>query len=149
MTHRVSRYFDIKELVCPHIYDKFREYAWQFFDPRLLDVLLVIRENINSPIIVNNWSSGGDLSQRGYRCNLCSIPKEKTSLEKLYMSAHCQGMAIDFNVNGMSVEDVHKWINDNKILLPHPIRLEEFDGVNRVHIDTRSDGMHAITYFKG
>ena len=52
MNHRVSRYFDIRELVCPHVYDKFGLYAWQFFDPRLLDVLLAIREGIGKPIII-------------------------------------------------------------------------------------------------
>ena len=145
----IKDYFHAKEVVCPDVYDKFGLYSWQFFDPRLLDVMLVIRENINSQIIVNNWASGGELSQRGLRCNLCSIPKEKTSLEKLYLSAHSFGMAWDFNVVGMTVEETHRWIVDNKILLPHPIRLEEPDGVNRVHLDTRSDGFRAITWFKG
>ncbi|MEE0969944.1 MAG: hypothetical protein U0M06_11295, partial [Clostridia bacterium] len=65
----IKDYFDIKELVCPHVYNKFREYAWRFFDPRLLDTLLVIREKINKPIYVNNWDMGGDFSQRGLRCN--------------------------------------------------------------------------------
>ena len=57
MNHRITRYFDIQELVCPHVYDKFGLYAWQFFDPRLLDVLLAIREGIEKPIIVNNWEA--------------------------------------------------------------------------------------------
>lgn len=145
----IKDYFGIKELVCPHVYDKFREYAWQFFDPRLLDVMLVIREKTGLPIVVNNWGKGGTLTQRGLRCNLCPIIKEKTALEKLYMSAHPQGMAWDFNIVGQTVEETHKWIVDNKILLPHPIRLEEPDGVNRVHLDTRTDGFKAITWFKG
>lgn len=149
MTHGIQKYFDIKELVCPHVYDKFREYAWQFFDPRLLDVLLVIREKLNLPIIVNNWASGGDFSQRGLRCNRCSLVKEKTALEKLYMSAHIQGMGVDFNVVGMSVKEVHEWLAKNQILLPHPIRIEEEDGVNRIHIDVRSNGFKQITWFKG
>lgn len=149
MNHGVQKYFGIKELVCPHVYDKHREYAWNFFDPRLLDTLLVIREKINLPIVVNNWAQGGNLTQRGLRCNICPLVKEKTSLEKLYMSAHNQGMAIDFNVNGMSVEEVHQWLKKNQIWLPHPIRLEDIDGVNRVHIDVRSEGFRTITMFKG
>ena len=149
MNHRLSRYFDIQELVCPHVYDKFGLYAWQFFDPRLLDVMLVVREKTGLPIVVNNWAAGGQLTQRGLRCNLCPIVKEKTSLEKLYMSPHPMGMALDFNIVGQTVEETHKWIVDNRILLPHPIRLEEPDGINRVHLDTRSDGFRAITWFKG
>lgn len=145
----IKDYFSIEELVCPHVYNKFREYAWQFFDPRLLDVMLVIREKTGLPIIVNNWANGGELSQRGLRTNISPIVKGKTALDKLYMSAHIQGMAWDFNVVGQTVEETHKWIVDNKILLPHPIRLEEPDGINRVHLDTRSDGFMAITWFKG
>lgn len=147
MNHRISKYFDIQELVCPHVYDKFGLYAWQFFDPRLLDTLLVVRENIAKPIYVNNWDMGGDFSQRGFRCNICPLVKEKTSLEKLYVTAHSQGMGVDFDVKDMSAEEVRKWIKDNQILLPHPIRLEE--DVNWLHLDTRSDGFRAITWFKG
>lgn len=143
---KLQDYFSIKELACPHIYNKFREYAWNFFDPRLLDTLLVIREAINKPIYVNNYDMGGKYDERGYRCNICAIPKDKTRLEKLYMSAHCQGMAVDFDVKGMSAEEVRKWIKDNQILLPHPIRIET--DVDWVHIDTRSDGFRQITYFK-
>ena len=143
----IKTYFDIRELVCPHIYDKFREYAWQFFDPRLLDTLLVIREAINLPIYVNNYDSGGSFDERGIRCNCCAIPKEKTRLEKLYMSAHCQGMAVDFDVKGMTAQEVRDWLKANQILLPYPIRCEL--DVNWVHIDVRSDGYRQITWFKG
>lgn len=143
----IKTYFGIEELVCHHVYDKFRDYAWQFFDPRLLDTLLVIRENIGKPIYVNDWDMGGNFSQRGLRCNICPIIKEKTALEKLYMTSHNQGMGVDFDVKGMVAEDVRKWIKDNQILLPHPVRLEE--DVNWVHLDVRSDGFRAITWFKG
>lgn len=144
----INFYFDIRELVCRHVYEKFGRYAWSFFDPRLLDTLLVIREKIGKPIVVNNWASGGQHTQRGYRCNLCPIPKEKTSLEKLYMSAHCQGMAVDFNVVGMSVAETHRWLKENQIFLPHAIRLEsQRSAPTWIHIDMRSDGMQPITYF--
>lgn len=143
----IKDYFDIRELTCPHVYDKFREYAWNFFDPRLLDTLLVIREKIGKPIYVNNWDMGGNFSQRGFRCNICALVKEKTVLEKLYITAHNQGMGVDFDVKGMSAEEVRKWIVDNKIFLPHPIRLES--DVNWVHLDVRTDGMQAVTFFKG
>lgn len=146
---RIQDYFHAKEVVCPDVYDKFGLYSWQFFDPRLLDVMLVIREKTGLPIVVNNWGKGGNLTQRGLRCHLCPIMKEKTRLEKLYMTAHSFGMAWDFNVVGQTVEETHRWIVNNQILLPHPIRLEEPDGVNRVHLDTRTDGFRQITWFKG
>ena len=110
----IKDYFDIRELTCPHVYDKFREYAWNFFDPRLLDTLLVIREKIGKPIYVNNWDMGGNFTQRGFRCNICPLVKEKTALEKLYVTAHNQGMGVDFDVKGMSAEEVRKWIVDTR-----------------------------------
>jgi hypothetical protein len=56
-------------------------------------------------------------------------------------------MAVDFDVTGMKAEEVRKWIKDNQIFLPYPIRLEE--DVNWVHLDVRSDGFRNITWFKG
>lgn len=143
----IKDYFNIKELVCPHVYDKHREFAWNFFDPRLLDTMFVIREKLNRPIYVNNWDMGGSFTQRGFRCNLCPLVKEKTSLEKLYITEHGQGMGLDFDVKGMSAEEVRKWIVNNKIFLPHPIRLES--DVNWVHLGVRTDGMQVVTFFKG
>ena len=99
-------------------------------------------------MIINTWSSGGKFSQRGLRCNICDLVKSKTLSNRLYLSAHMQGTAVDFDVQGMSAEEVRKWIERNKVLLPYPIRLEE--GVNWVHLDMRNDGSKGrVTYFKG
>lgn len=143
---KIKKYFGIKELVCKHIYERHESAAWTFFDPRLLETILFIRENIGLPIYVNNWSRGGSLSQRGLRCNLCQLVKDKTDSDKLYMSAHSQGMGIDFDINGMSAKQVRNWIKEHQEELPHPIRVEE--DVNWVHIDVRSDGKKKLTWFK-
>lgn len=144
---KIKKYFGIKELVCKHIYERHGSVAWTFFDPRLLETILFIRENIGLPIYVNNWSRGGSLSQRGLRCNLCQLVKDKTDSDKIYMSAHSQGMGIDFDINGMSAKQVRNWIKEHQEELPHPIRVEE--DVNWVHIDVRSDGKKKLTWFKG
>lgn len=135
---RIKRYFDIQELVCKHVYTKFGDNAWSFFDERLLETLLVIREKLGRPVYVNNWQVGGNLTQRGLRCNVCVLVAEKTALEKVYMSTHMQGTGIDFDVQGMTAAEVRGWIIKNQILLPYPIRLE--DGVSWVHLDMRADG---------
>lgn len=145
----IKQYFDIQELVCPHVYERFGESAWTFFDERMLDTLYVIRTKLNKPIYVNNWAIGGNLSQRGLRCNCCNLVKEKTMLEKVYLSAHIFGKGIDFNVSGMTSDEVYEWVDKNQILLPHKIRMEQnTDGWT--HIDTMSYGMSGskITYFK-
>ena len=144
----IKDYFDIRELVCPHVSKKFGDASWGFLDDRLLQVMLVIREKIDKPIIVNNWHVGGDFTQRGLRCNVCSLVSRQTRLEKAYMSTHIQGKGIDFDVSGMSADEVRQWIDDNQSLLPYPIRLER--DVNWVHLDMRNDGSKAkVTYFNG
>lgn len=134
----IKNYFGIKELVCRHVYEQWGERSWQFLDDRLLDTLAVIREKIDKPIMVNNWARGGAYSQRGLRCNVCQLVREKTDLQKVYLTAHLQGKAVDFNVSGMGAEEVRQWIVKNQILLPYPIRLEK--NVSWVHLDVRNDG---------
>lgn len=147
--HDIKFYFKIEELVCPHVYNRFGEAAWGFLDKDLLDVLLFIRETLNRPIYINNWKWGGDKSQRGLRCNCDPLVKEKTYLEKPYLSAHIFGKGVDFHVQGMSADEVRKWIADYQVYLPCSIRLET--GISWIHLDVMDYGKSAnkITYFKG
>jgi len=39
----LKKYFNIKELVCNHIYDRFGEQAWMFLSTQLLHTILVLR----------------------------------------------------------------------------------------------------------
>ena len=88
--------------MCPHCYKRFGEQSWQFLTTQLLSTLYVLRYVIfNKPITVNNWYKGGTLSQRGLRCNVCDIVKDK---KDVYISAHILGNAIDFNVQGYTTE---------------------------------------------
>lgn len=138
MAKTIKDYFGIKELVCKDVHAKFGEKAWDFLDERLLRTLLFIRENLGKPMTVNNWASGGSFSQRGLRCNLCQLVSDKTKKGQLYVSAHMQGTACDFDVKGMTAAQVRQWLSNNKHMLPFPIRAE--DGVTWVHIDMRNDG---------
>lgn len=134
----ISDFFNIEELVCKDVYQHFKEKAWDFFDPRLLENLLFIRIGLDKPVWVNSWKVGGGYSERGFRCNLCKLVKEKTQKGLIYVSAHMEGMAVDFTVSGMSAEDVRTWIKAHSELMPYPCRIE--DGVNWVHLDVRNDG---------
>lgn len=124
-------YFELYELVCPDVFNKYGEFAWNFFDPRILLTIDRIRGKLNKKIIINNWHSGGEYSQRGLRCMNCSIVKSQYN--KLYLSAHCLGKAVDFDVEGLLAEEVRLWITANKNLWPYPIRLER--DVSWVHLD--------------
>ena len=123
-------YFHIKELVCPHCYAKYGECGWQFFDTNLLYGVLLIRESILCrPMYVN----GKTHTQRGLRCNLCQIVKDKTDSGVLYLSPHPMGKAIDFTVSGMSAEEARRRIKQHAAQFPCNIRLEK--DVSWVHFD--------------
>lgn len=144
----IKDYFAIHELVCPHVYNRFGESAWEFLDKDLLDVLLFIREHLNRPIYINNYKWGGDKSQRGLRCCICPLVKEKVALEKVYLSSHIFGKAVDFNVKGMTAEEVRIWIEKHKNELPSSIRIEK--DVNWVHLGLGYFGQtEKIVYFYG
>lgn len=131
-------YFDLKELVCKDVYDFYKDTAWQFFDSRLLITIDRMREKLGKPMFVNNWDSGGEFDERGFRCLRCSIVKQAIADNKMYVSPHMTGQAIDFDVQGLLAEEVRQYIIKNGNLWPYPLRLEA--GVNWVHMDTREIG---------
>ena len=139
--------FNVKEFVCPHIYERFGDSSLNYLDKDLLEVVLWIRKTLGKPMTINNWGSGKSYSQRGMRCNLCPEVKSKT---KAYLSAHVLGQAVDFDVHGMTATEVRKWIDDHKDQLPHNIRLEKTSGgveCTWVHLDVRNETPDNIVYF--
>lgn len=131
----IKKYFHISELVERVVFDRYGERAWRFFDPRLLENMLFIREKLGKAITVNNWKSGGSMSQRGLRTNVSPLVRKKTGL---YLSAHLRGGALDFGVSGMTAIEVREWIKEHENEMPHPCRLERnLNGkpISWVHLD--------------
>ena len=91
-------HFEIKELVSPDVYAMFGQKALMFLNPKILYTGDRIRQRYQKPVIVNNWSMGGVLQERGFRS-----PSSETGAE---FSDHKRGDAIDFNVAGISPEEV-------------------------------------------
>lgn len=142
---KVQDYFGIKELVCPHVYEIWGESAWQFLDEKMLANLLFIREGIGKPIVVNNWAKGGGYSQRGLRCCVCALVKQKAIANIPYLSQHIFGKAVDFHVVGMDAESVRQWIKSHAEELPYPCRVEE--GVSWCHMDTMNNSDDRVLSF--
>jgi hypothetical protein len=138
------KYFSIDELVCPHIYDHYGQRSWQFFDTKLLVTLETIRDRIGKPIYINDWQVHGKYSQRGLRCFKCDIVKTKIEADEIYMSAHCLGKGADFDVQGLTAEEVRLWIITHKNWWPYYIRLER--DVNWVHLDVFDLGVEEKVY---
>jgi hypothetical protein len=140
---KLKKYFNIKELVSRKVFGIRGELAWGEFDSRLLETILVIRRDIlKVPMVVNNWSSGGSFEQRGFRENLSAVVKQKTDEGILYMSAH-NGKAIDFSSPKMTADEMRTKIVENQNKLPYPIRLEKKElAPTWVHIDVRVDDLN-------
>lgn len=126
---RIKKYFNINELVGGRTLRKFKERAWKFLDFRALYALLIIREGLGKPITVNS----GRRQQRGLRTIAQQMVKNKVYRNLLYLSAHLLGKAFDFDVEGMTAQEVRDWIIKNEHLFPFKIRLE--DKVSWVHLD--------------
>jgi hypothetical protein len=134
----------VKEVVCPHIYQKWGDKAIRFIDPDLIEVLNVIRNKIlKCPIVINN----GTWKQRGMRCNLCGLVVEKTNKGQPYLTAHLLGKAIDFSCKTYTVPQVHELIKKNANLLPCKIRLESPENASSwVHFDISTYGQKEKVY---
>lgn len=149
----LREYFNIRELVCPHTYKSFGEKSWQFFDRDFLEALLILRRDVlKTEMYVNNWfkpHDGETFSQRGFRCNICQLTKDKTVKGLIYLTAHANGAAIDAIVKGMSAEQARQLIKDNAYLFPMKVRIER--GVIWLHFDVYDDPNSSlkVTEFNG
>ena len=74
------KFWEIKELVSPRVYEKFGQSAWKFFDIEYLIDLDTIRKAYNSTLYINNWAFGGSYTESGLRENISEIVKSKTNL---------------------------------------------------------------------
>lgn len=119
-----QKYFDLREVVSKQVYDRYDQQAWQFFDPRLLAVVVWLREGMKIPLVCNNWAKGGKFDERGFRANLDPLCKKKTLANTLYCTAHNRGMGIDLSSGKATANDMRKWIRQNISTCPFPIRLE-------------------------
>ena len=132
----IKKYFDIEELVCDHMLERWKddpERCWDFLDTNFLAVLLILRRDIiQRPMYCNNHKRGQH--QRGIRCNMCEMVKEKNYP---YMSAHVLGKGADFSIEGIAgvraMDSQRKKIRLAIGYYPVSIRMEA--GVSWLHID--------------
>jgi hypothetical protein len=140
----ISKYLKIQDLVCPHVFNKYGENAWQFLDEKLLITDDFIYEELG-PLSINNWFEEGLYDERGLRCILCPIVQGYIKKGQLYLSAHMTGQANDFDVEGFSASKVRLWLAASQSILPYPIRLEK--DVKWVHLDTRRSDKGKVYIF--
>ena len=136
----IEKYFDKEEVLSSHVCDSGGSY--DLLDTDLQKLVVWIRETLNRPMFANNWVIGGQFSQRGYRTNDDPVCKAQKFVPG---SAHFKGKALDFDVKGMTAEQVRKWLHDNQESAPVRFRVEK--GVNWVHVDVMPHKASDKAYF--
>lgn len=144
IVQKLKRYFQVRELVCPHTFARWGEQSWRFLDTTALAVLLTLRERVLSVPLVCNTQL---LTQRGLRCNICAIPSNKTRAAQQYLSAHCFGKAFDLQSPSMNAAEMRKRIEAHAAELPCGVRVER--SVNWLHIDTMTEWSSGVEFFNG
>jgi len=132
----LQKFFRIEELVCRHAdARKSSLNLWMFFSTDDLHTLLIIRRDIlKVPLIINDWFFGGKHTQRGLRCNICQLVRDATSANRNYMTSHGMAKGFDIVSARMSAAEMRRLIKLNEHLLPCPVRIEK--DVTWLHIDT-------------
>ena len=132
------KYFNIKELVPPDVYEDRGEKAWELFDERILRIADMLRERFG-PAIVNNWHVGGSYKESGLRVPSCKHYRP--------YSQHSGGRALDIKFIETSTTEVREYLRDSYQALCEgenrnrysetyrPITIEE--NVSWLHVDVR------------
>lgn len=136
MSNYKYKYFKAYELVPKTVYEELGEDAFEWIDPKLMTALEYIRERLGT-VTINTWKQGGALQYRGLRT--------KESKHYSTKSQHCVGKAADFDVKGMTAQEVREWLIDNREEPAlAPITFIEM-AVHWVHIDIRPAVSNTLT----
>lgn len=103
---KVSQHFTIQEFVPPEVFAAFGDKSIQFVDPKIIMVVDLLRRKLGKPVTVNNWYSGGQYKESGFR-----MPTTATGAS---LSQHKFGRAADVKVEGMTSKEVYEFILLNK-----------------------------------
>jgi hypothetical protein len=123
------KYFKVQELVPESVYRDRGERSIQLIDNRIVKFIEGLRDALGRSITVNDWLWGGEFAYRGLRDSNSSVYSK--------YSQHSFGRAIDFDVKGMTSQEVREWIIDNRdVDFVKPITFIE-GSVNWVHVDCR------------
>lgn len=134
-----SDHFILQEFVPKDIYDQWGEKSMWFIDQRIVELADGLREYFGKQITINNWHTGGHFNYRGYRDPECTQGAKQ--------SQHRFGRGMDFNVQGMTSDEVYDAIMEHeKAFMAMGITTMEnkLHTVGWTHVDIRNHGMDQI-----
>lgn len=97
--------FSIEEFVPREIFNLYGVKSTWFINQGVVVSMIYLRKYFDAPITINNWHSGGNFQNRAYR-----VPNSPVGAK---FSQHKLAKAIDFNVQGLTSDEVAKKIIDN------------------------------------
>ena len=125
-----SKYFEIHELVPPHLFEKRGEGCWRFIDERLIATIDTLKEHFSSgTMTINNYKWGGDRVASGLRTPISQYYSET--------SMHSFGRAVDCIFSNYTAEEVRRYISQHPSFFPYAKGLE--DTVPWLHVDVRNE----------
>lgn len=109
----MCKHFKPYEFVPKDMYNKYGNKVMRWVNPKIVNILDYLREKYGKRIIVNNWKWNGKLQYRCLRPFDCTVGSK--------MSDHKFGNAVDFNIDGLSADDVwdkimNECVDDLKVL---------------------------------
>lgn len=129
---KISANFDLREFIPPDVFNAYGASSTWFIQQELVTGTQFIRDYFDAAATINNWHTGGHFTERGYR-----TPNSTTGSK---LSQHKRGAAIDFNIKGLTADQVRRRIlDDQKTFLAQgftAIEDEEF-AITWCHIDRR------------
>jgi hypothetical protein len=99
---KLTENFRLEEFVPPSIFHRYGSKAIWFIDPKMVDIAQSLRYEFDVPGTINNWHSGGQLMNRGYRTPGAEVGA--------YLSQHKKGCAIDISFEGISPDEVYDYV---------------------------------------
>ncbi len=121
------KYFNIEELVPPHVYEERGNKAWELLDERLLITIDELRDALGS-VVINNYRWGGSRKWSGLRTVESDFYRP--------FSQHSFGRAVDMVFSKVTAEEARQHIFANKERYPYVFAVEL--GVSWLHFDCRN-----------
>ena len=129
---RVSENFILQEFIHPKIYKKIGFRSLDFLHPYLVNTVQLLRERLQTPILINTWYNGGNYINSGLR--------EPNGSVGAHYSAHRFGVAADLKFPLLSTNDALEEIMSSR---DYAItRIESLDHTRTVNGKNGMDWMH-------
>jgi hypothetical protein len=124
-----SKHFQIQELVPKDIYEKRGDKSWELINPKLIEMIDLLKEDFpNGTITINNWSWGGDRNESGLRTDNCDNYSPT--------SQHSLGNAVDMIFSEYTADYIRMVVKTNPDRYPMVKGIETF--ISWVHLDCRN-----------